>query len=163
MNKMCFLFTFAFLLGIIEILYFYPQLPDYIAVHFNITGSADRWGSKEHFFWTMEIVFVLLVVLFGAMPLLIRLLPVSLISLPDKDYWFAPIRKEQTINRLVNRLLLLGFMVLLFMDGIFYLSIKANLTDRPALPPDLLWSMIVIFLTFTIVWTISLIKSFRQP
>ena len=163
MKKMCLFFIFAFLLGVIEMLFFYPQLPDYMAVHFNLAGSADRWDSKSDFFWTMETVFALLVALFGTLPLIIRRLPVSYINIPNREFWFAPERKEQTTNRLVDQLLFIGAMALLLMDGVLYLSMRANLVDRPALPSELLWGMIIVFFVVNIVWTMSLIRSFRQP
>jgi uncharacterized membrane protein len=163
MKKIHLFFAIAFFLGILEVIYFYPQLPNRMAVHFNASGAADGWGSKDHFFLTMEVVFALLVVLFGGLPLLLRRVPVSLINLPNKDYWFAPERKDQTMDRLISQLLFFGAMALLLMDGVMYLSFHANFSEKPIMRPEWLWGMIVAFFVVNIVWTISLIRSFRRP
>jgi uncharacterized membrane protein len=163
MKRMHLFFAFAFFLGIVEMLYFYAQLPDRMAIHFNASGSADGWGPKDHFFLTMETVFALLVVLFGALPLLLRRLPVSLINMPNKDYWLAPERREQTMGRLVSQLLFVGAMALLLMDGILYLCFYANFLEKPTMHPELLWGMIIGFVAINIIWTVSLIRSFRRP
>jgi len=156
-------FALVIVLAVGEALYFYPLIPDCMAVHFNASGRADGWGSRDHFFLTMGIVFALLVALFGGLPMLIRRLPVSLINLPNKDYWLAPERKQQTLDRLIDQLLFVGTMALLLLDGVSYFTFKANLSSKPALPVEWLWGLIAAFLIINVIWTISLIRSFRRP
>jgi uncharacterized membrane protein len=163
MKKMHLFFAFAFFLGIIEMLYFYPILTNRMAVHFNAFGMADGWGTKDHFFLTMETVFVLLVVLFGALPLLLQRMPVSLINMPNKDYWLAPERKDQTMDWLIDQLLFVGAMALLLMDGFLYLCFHANFSENPIMQPEWLWGMIIIFFSVNIVWILYLIRCFRRP
>jgi len=163
MKRMYLFFVFAFLLGGIEMLYFYPLLPDRMAVHFNADGAADGWGPKSHFFMTMETVYAVLLILFGALPLLLRRLPESLMNLPNKNYWLAPERKAQTMDRLMGQLLFVGAMALLLMDCVLYLSFTANFSTRPFLQPELLWGIIAVFFTASIAWTVFLIRSFRLP
>ncbi len=163
MRKMYLFFVSAFLLGGIEMLYFYPLLPDRMAVHFNAAGAADGWGPKNYFFMTMEAVYAVLLLLFGALPLLLRRLPESLMNLPNKDYWLAPERKAQTMDRLMGQLLFVGAMALLLMDCVLYLSLKANFSARPFLRPELLWGIITVFFIASIAWTIFLLRSFRLP
>lgn len=163
MKKMHLFFAFAFLLGICEVFYFYPLLPERMAVHFNASGTADGWGTKDYFFLTVGTVFLLLLVIFGGLPQLLRHIPASLINLPNKNYWLAPERRAQTMDRLVNQLLFVGAMALLLMDGIVYLCFRANFSEKPVLQPEWLLAMIVVFIAINIVSTISLIRSFRRP
>lgn len=163
MKKMHIFFSIVFFTGIIELLYFYPLLPDRMAVHFNASGNADGWGTKDHFFLTIETLFSLLVVLFLALPLVLYRTPNSLINLPHKDYWLTPDRREHTIGRLVNQLLFVGAMTLLLMDGILYMCFQANFSVKSMIHPEWLWTMIACFIAINIICTISLIRSFRRP
>lgn len=163
MNRIRLFFAFAIVLGIIEALYFYPLLPDRMAVHFNASGRADGWGPKGPFFLTMGTVFTIMTALFSGLPSLIRLVPVSLINLPNKDYWLAPERKEETMRRITNQFFFIGAMALLLLDGVFYFTLKTNLSGTPVLPTKWMWGMIIGFFIVNIVWTISMIRSFRRP
>jgi uncharacterized membrane protein len=163
MNKVRLLFAFAIILGIMEALYFYPLLPDRMAIHFNASGAADGWGPKLPFFALYGVIVVIMSLLFWGLPLVIRLVPESLINLPNKEYWLAPERKKQTLDRLSDQMLFTGCMALLLMDGILFLVIKTNLSAIPALPTEWMWGLIVVFIAANVVWTINLIRSFRRP
>ncbi len=112
---------------------------------------------------TMEAVYAILLLLFGALPLLLRRLPESLMNLPNKSYWLAPERKAQTMDRLMGQLLFVGAMALLLMDCVLYLSFTANFSARPFLQQELLWGIIAVFFAASIGWTVFLLRSFRLP
>src|SRR5689334_19191939 len=66
-----------------------PQLPERVASHFKVAGTPDGWMSRSAYLWTFA-------GLTGGMSLFIltlfyclRFLPVSLINLPNRDYWLA--------------------------------------------------------------------------
>jgi uncharacterized membrane protein len=157
------IFASAIIPAIIEGLYFYPVIPDCMAVHFNASGTADVWGSKTHFFLTFGVMITMMAVLFGGLGALIRRLPDALITLPNKDYWLAPERREQTHERISDQLLIIGSLTLLLMDGILYLSLSANLRGGPAISAEWLWGMIIVFIIINIVWTVNILRSFRRP
>jgi eukaryotic-like serine/threonine-protein kinase len=77
-----------------------PELPQRIASHFGVNGKADGWMTRET--WQKTVF------LFGtffplAMPLimgLIRFIPDRFVNIPNRAYWLAPERKEQTLSRL---------------------------------------------------------------
>lgn len=163
MNKTRLLFACAIIIGVMEAVYFYPLLPDRMAVHFNASGRADGWGYKQQFFETFGLVYNMMAILFWGLPFLIRRVPESLINLPNKDYWFAPERKEETMQRMINQFLFIGAMTLLLLDGVFYFTVKANLSDTPVLPAEWMWGMIIGFFIINIAWVVSLLRSFRRP
>ena len=134
-----------------------------MAIHFNASGRADGWGYKHQFFVFYGVIVAVMSLLFWGLPLVIRLVPESLINLPNKEYWLAPERKKQTLDRLSDQMLFTGCMALLLMDGILFLVIKANLSAIPALPTEWMWGLIVVFIAANVVWTINLIRSFRRP
>jgi len=163
MKKTHLFYLIAVFLGIIQGVYFYPLLPENMAVHFGADGQADGWGSKDGFYQGMGIVFAIMTVLFGAMPWILRAAPDSIINLPNKDYWLTPERRENTIERLAEQMLLFGSIALLFLDGTLYLCFQANYSAKAAMNAKLLWGMIGGFAAITIVWILSLIRSLRRP
>jgi uncharacterized membrane protein len=162
-KKMHLFLAFAVLLGVIECFWFYPLLPTRVAVHFGAGGAANGWGTKDGFFTTLGITYLILVVVFGALPLLFRLTPDSMINLPNKEYWLSPERREETHDRLANQMLFVGGMAILLLDAIFYLCFQANISDKPALNPDMLWILIGVFFAVSIAWTINMLRSYRRP
>ena len=163
MNKTRLLFACAIIIAIMEAIYFYPRIPDRMAIHFNATGTADGWGPKLQFFETFGLIFNMIALLFWGLPLLLRRVPDSMINLPNKDYWLAPERKQQTLDRIVNQLLGFGAMTLLLLDAVFYLCLRANLADKPALSADWMWGLLIVFITINIFWIIAMLRSFRLP
>ena len=53
---------------------------------------------------------------------LIRVLPTELINLPNKEYWLAEPRREQTLNQIQSDMLTIGGITCWLMIGIFHLS-----------------------------------------
>ncbi len=163
MNKVRILFTFAIILGIMEALYFYPLLPDRIAVHFNASGAADGWGPKLPFFEVFGLIFTMMALLLWGLPLLLRRIPDAMINLPNKDYWLAPVRRKQSLDRIMDQMLFMGAMTLLLLDGVIFLSLKANLLSTPVMQAELMWGLLIVFITINIVWIVSLIRGFQRP
>lgn len=163
MNKIRLLFALAIILGVIEAIYFYPRIPDRMAIHFNAAGTADGWGPKLRFFETFGLIFNMIALLFWGLPLLLRRVPDSMMNLPNKDYWLAPERRKQTLDRIVGQLLFFGAVTLLLLDGVLYLCLRANFADKPALSADWMWGLLIVFITINIFWIISMLRSFRLP
>jgi uncharacterized membrane protein len=162
-KKMHLFLAFALLLGVVECLWFYPLLPARVAVHFGAGGAANGWGTKDSFVTTLAATYCVLVIVFGALPFLFRLIPDSMINLPNKDYWLSPERREETYDRLTNQVLLIGGLTLLLIDTIFYLCFQANMSEKPSLNPDLLWILLGVFFAVTIAWTIRMLRGYRLP
>jgi len=163
MKKMRVLFVAAVMLGIAEMYIFYPQMPERMAVHFNATGAADGWGPKDGFFKAMGIPFAILAILFGTLPLFLKRLPDALINLPNREYWLAPERRDETMSRLAGLLLLLITLTLLMMDGILYLCFRANQGAAVGIPAGLLWAMIGGFVISSGAAVIYILLRFRRP
>jgi uncharacterized membrane protein len=163
MSTMRMLYLASIALAFIEGLTCYSYIPARMAIHFNASGAADGWGYKQQFFIFYGVMVGVMSLLFWGLPLIIRLVPASMINLPNKEYWLAPERKELTLARLSDQMLFTGCMALLLMDGILFLVIKANLSAVPVFPAAWMWGLVVVFIAANIVWTINLIRSFRRP
>jgi len=78
-----------FAAAIYEIVTTYPDLPQQIAVHFDASGQPDSVGEKNVFYAFFVGLLVFLNILFFSISLLIRKIPLSMISVPWKSYWCA--------------------------------------------------------------------------
>jgi uncharacterized membrane protein len=152
----------AVIIAAIEMLYFYPLMPERMAVHFNESGIADGWGDRQHFFTTFGILYGLMIFLFAGFGLAIRFIPEAWINLPNKSYWLAPERKKKTYDTITDQMLFLGGITMLLMDGVMYLSFSANLLPNPAMPAEIIWLMLALFIVITLVSIIYIVRSFRK-
>lgn len=84
------------LCGLVQVGYYAPLLPDVVASHFGYQGMANGWMSKTLFI-IVHLAMLVLIVLMRMFSINFRL-PQSkqFISLPQKDYWLADERREQT-------------------------------------------------------------------
>ncbi|HMK61260.1 MAG TPA: DUF1648 domain-containing protein [Dissulfurispiraceae bacterium] len=161
MRKQLAIMVFIILASLAQILYYYPQLPDVIASHFNASGTANGWQPKRAFFAIYGGVLVLLVLVFSGSALFMDRIPYSLINLPRKDYWLAPERRDETFLFINNQMLMFGNATLLFIFIVFQLVIKENLTHQNLLSPPIMLPLLGVYILATIVWTVRFILRFR--
>ena len=90
--------TLSVLLAIAMIVgaWYYPQLPDTVASHFSASGEADGWMSRGGFIIFYAALMVFLYGTFVGTGYLMRVLPDSYINVPNKNYWLAPVRREES-------------------------------------------------------------------
>jgi uncharacterized membrane protein len=142
-------------------LYYYALLPAKVASHFGPGGHPDAWTSKEEFITFYFIIVSVITVLFTALPYLVTLLPVSLINLPNKDYWFAPERSEETLKFLRNYPLWFASATVLLVIDIFHQVFVVNIGKAASLDHPTL--SIVLYMGFCLAWTVGLFLRFRKP
>jgi uncharacterized membrane protein len=154
-------FIILLLLCIAHAAYYYPLLPDRVASHFGASGQPDAWSSKVSFVKIYVIVVVFMAVLFPGIGLILRMIPVALINLPDKDYWLLPERRQETIAFLSRQFLWFGSATLLLLLDIFHQSFRVHLGKAQALEHP--WASVVAYVLFTTFWSIALIVKFKLP
>lgn len=146
-----------FFLG--QLIYYYPQLPERIASHFNASGEADGWMSKSAFivFETGLLTFILGV--FFCVSYFMPKLPNGLINLPNKDYWLAPERRAETFRIMRGKMETFQIPLLLLLISINQLTVRANLNGENLSPVS--WLVLGAFLIYTAVWAFNLNKNFK--
>jgi hypothetical protein len=86
--------------------------------------------------------------------------PASLINLPNKSYWLAPERREETMDRLASSFEVFACATVLLLIVVFELTSLAtrggNLATNYFLP------VLVSYLVFTAGWTVALIRTFAN-
>lgn len=151
--------SFLFSLFLCQIVYYYPNLPEKVAVHFNAFGEPDKWASKRSYLVFQIILLVFTAVITFGLPLLLKKLPASATNIPNKAYWLAPERRNRTFSILQKRFEWFGVGLCALMISINQLAIRANLLDQNLAAVS--WYVLGAFLLFVIVWSVRLCKDFK--
>jgi len=146
------------------ILYSVPELPELVAVHFNAAGRANgfmtRTGCRD-FMLASTLGMPLLIVI--ATTLLPRVLPASLINIPNRDYWLAPERAHDSLVFLSEQGLWFGCILVLFLASVDGMLVKANAVSPPEFPNALLIAMLILFFCAVGAWGLRMLRRFRAP
>jgi serine/threonine-protein kinase len=150
------------LLGVLlaQSVYYYPNLPDIVASHFDGSGKPNGWMSKSAFFMFEAVILLLILAEFTLLPFLIKKSPDRLISLPNKDYWLAEKRRDQTFASLGHYFEWFSILLVSLFIVINQLVFQANLT-RQNISSEAIWLAIGGFTALVVVWSVKFIRLFR--
>ncbi len=95
-------FLFILALCVFQALHYYPLLPDKVASHFGPSGKPDAWSTKSVFVTLYLAVIGGCALFFLGLGFIIRVIPRSLLNLPNKAYWLAEERREQTYDFMLS-------------------------------------------------------------
>lgn len=109
----------------------FERLPQRMATHFDVSGKADGYQTRDGFAWTSVLISLALLALFAVLPAILARLPERMINLPNKDYWLVPERRAQILERLTKMGDWLGCATIGLLTGVFELVIRANLAGAP--------------------------------
>jgi uncharacterized membrane protein len=151
------------LLASAQYAYYAPRLPEIVGSHFGASGAANGWQTKAAFFTTEILIVALAAVLGFGVPRMIAAVPVSLINLPNKSFWLAPDRREETICYLQMHMAWIACALLAFLLFVMELVFRANLQQPPRLNSAALITGLAAFLSFAAISTIRLIIHFAKP
>lgn len=143
--------------------YYYPRLPDRIASHFDVAGRPNAASSKWEFLGVHVLMVGLLCAIFIALPAFIHRLPTALINLPRKDYWLAPERRTETLDRFRDQLTWVGCASILFTIAVLQLVFEFNLEEGKEFSASSIWILIGIFIVFLLAWTIRMLRGYSVP
>ncbi len=137
-------------------------LPDIVASHFNAAGQADGFMPRmiyQCFMYTI-IVFVPLVLM--TFPARAFRHPNARINIPNRDYWLAPVRREQTIEFLAKQPPRFAVLLLIFLCYVYWLVARANQQPFPMLPAREFLGGLIAFLLAVLLWAVAFIGHFRR-
>jgi len=156
------LFPIAIVGVLVYLLTTIPSLPERVASHFGASGMANGYMSRDGYrifiiaFAVGAPLFVVAVV--GLLP---RAFP-GAINLPDRDYWLAPERRDDTLGYLFGWACSLGSLLALFIAAIHSAVMVANAYEPPRLPGTLFVILLVAFGVGMLVWVVALMSHFRR-
>lgn len=147
----------------VELIYYYPLIGDVAASHFDYNGAPNGYQNKAMFFATWILVLGLFMLVGFVVPALLNRVPTALLNLPNKDYWFAPERRTQTLRRFADHFAWFGVAGLALVVAIMNVAMRANLATGQQLAPTWFWLPLAVFLVFFIWWVARLLAMFRLP
>ncbi len=154
-------FCAVLIAAIVHVVLALPHLPDPIASHFNVTGMADAWISKQTFVVFQLILVIVLSPIFVGMPFLMRKIPRALINLPNKDYWLADERIDASARFMHQRMLMLGIVTFVFFMLLNQFVFAANMMESPQLS-DQFFYVIIIYIVYVCYWSAVLWLRFKK-
>ena len=148
------------LLGAAQYAYYARRLPEVLGSHFAGNGAVNGWQTKAAFFG-MELGIVVLAAVVGfAIPRIIGAMPVSLINLPNKEFWLGPERRGESLLYIRAGSAWFGCALLAFLLFVMELVFRANLQTPPRLNSAALVPALVAFLVFSGGSTVRLVVRF---
>lgn len=114
-------------------------------------------------FLAVEIlVIVVATVVTLGVPRIIAAMPVSLINLPNKQFWLSAERRDQTLSYLATQFAWFGCAPLTFLLFVLELVFRANLRTPPRLDTSAFVIPLLTFLAFAAVWSIRFVLRFSR-
>ena len=147
-------------LVVAQSLYYYPRLPAVVASHFDAAGQANGWSTRTVFVLFQLSIAAVVTLVFLGLPVLLRGVPVSLWSLPHKEYWLAPDRQATTIADLEDRFSWFGVATIVLLLCVFQLAIEANFRPDHRLANSVIWPMLAAYVVAVLSFAASLIARY---
>ena len=138
-------------------------LPDQVAIHFHGGGTPDAWASK----WVNAIIFMAiqipLFLLFISAGRLTLKMPVSWISLPNKEFWLKLENRAELETRFSTLMEEFGVVLFLLLFIVGLLTLDANLSDPVRLNEPLFLSFFIGFVLYVPYWLVKLFRRLKVP
>lgn len=154
------LYLLMLVLGVLQWVHVYPQLPETMASHFAANGTPNGWQSKQAFFLVTAVIIALTAIPSFVVPRLLGSLPASMINLPHKTYWLAPEHRKETLRFFRSLMACFGCALLFLLLYAISQAINANLPGIRHFDSQGMWYVLGGFMLFTLVWTIYLLRYF---
>jgi len=156
------IFVFLLFVGLVQANYQAAHLPRVIATHFGQGGMANGWQTKGVSFYTEAVLILLAASIAFGVPRLIEMLPVSLVNLQNKEYWFAPERRADTLAYFRAQFAWFACALLAFLLVVYELVFRANLVFPHQLNTAAFVTVLFTFLAFVVIWAVRLIIHFSK-
>jgi len=156
-------FGLLLLLWVVQIALYGPRLPDPVGSHFHLDGTADGCSSRSSFILYYGGLYAFVALVFFVITVVIKRIPSCLISIPYKDYWLSPERREVTLGFLSDRLLAMSNATLCLLLGVFQVTILANLSAEAGFVAAANWVLIGGYLIYNLFWMVQLFAKLRRP
>lgn len=138
------------------------DLPEKVATHFNAAGRADGWGARAEFLWFFGMLGLLSPLLVPAIMGMLRILPERWLNIPQKDYWMQPENRGEIGRFLFPASFWIAAANVLFVAGLFYLTVEANRQSPPVLNGGGILVLTGGFLLAVLVWVVYVVRFFTK-
>jgi uncharacterized membrane protein len=157
-----FLFLLLVMFAFLQCVQVNPQLPDVMASHFDAHGTPNGWQPKATFFILIGVVIVVCAIPAFIVPRRLPTMSAERINLPNKSYWLAPERRDETWRFFRVQMAWWGCALLFVLLYALFQAINANLPSVGHFNSEGMWYVLAAFLLFSVTWTIHLIRHFSK-
>ncbi len=146
------------LVSLVEAVRQWNSAPGIVPSHFDAAGSPNAWSSRDAFFAFQVAVTLGVAALFLGIAWLLKATPARLINLPNRSYWLAPERRDETMDRLASSFEVFACATVLLLLVVFELTSRAS--RGGTLGTNYFLPVLVTYLVFSAGWTVALIRTF---
>ncbi|HTP39248.1 MAG TPA: hypothetical protein VMI92_06695 [Steroidobacteraceae bacterium] len=138
------------------------RLPELMAAHFDASGAASGYMMRSSYLTFMSAIA-------AGVPLFIALLQslairqATSLRIPNRDYWLAEERREDTQAYLNLQGMRFGLLLAAFLCYVHWLVVQGNAAQPPRLSNAMFIPALVFFLLVTGLWAGSFYFHFRRP
>jgi uncharacterized membrane protein len=140
------------------------DLPAIVAVHFDAGGKPNGFTTREgcrQFMLVLTLGAPVFIVFVTA--LIPRLIPATMINIPNRAYWLAPERADESIGFLSEQGIWFGCIFLVFAACIDELLVQANSTAPPMFPTGLFMGSMALLFAAIGIWAARMFRRFSRP
>ena len=138
------------------------DLPPVVASHFGVGGTANGFMGRGTYTTFMLAMVVAVPALIGFSGQLVRILPLQLINLPNKQYWLAPQRRAATLESLFSLGVPLALALAVFLCFVHWLVVHANAVQPARLSESSLFAGLAVFGVAMALWLVILFRRFGR-
>ena len=147
--------------AVLQTIFYYPQLSDTVASHFDGHGRPNDWMPRLVFCLVYLVMMAILWFSFIFLPERAIGWRSAAWNIPNSKYWLAPERREQTVAWVLDQTMWCGVVTELFMIGVFQLAFEANLKTHAMLSGEVWWLLLGYFL-YIAVWLVWFLVHFMR-
>lgn len=145
-----------------QLLFYYPNLGDSVATHYDELGRANNIMPKTVFL-VFEVALLILIVGEALLiPALFERIPPRSLNFPHRDYWLADERRESTYSFIRDSFGAFGVVMVAFFIAVNQIVLRINVT-REAIPVWMLVAVVAVFAAALLIWLIRFVRRFRRP
>ncbi len=150
------------LLAVAQNAWYWGQLPDRVATHFNSEGTPNDWMTKTNATIIMSGFQIGMPFFLIAVTLLAARLPASMVNIPHREYWLHPDRHASSIGYVQLFMNWIAVVFSLFALAINHLVFMAN---RDGVGLNTVWFgvLMAVFLVTVFLLVAKLLYHFRMP
>lgn len=154
-------FLILMLSGSLFVLHTNSLLPPLMVSHFTASGAPNGFMTRTTYTATMLGLMIGIPCFMAFLPLSFPRLPTSLINIPNRTYWLAPERAQQTIYKLHQWMMVFSCLTLMFLGYVHWLVVQSNQRVPPAMGNYEIYGGLFVFLALTAIWSVGLHRQFR--
>lgn len=140
----------------------YDHWPAEVATHFDLQGNPNGWMSREANLAAYGVLAMGMPAFIYGIFSLASFFPTQLINLPRREYWLAPERRDATLRELRRQSLWLGCLIVLFVAGLYVVTLEANQQNPAVLSSDSVLLLLGGFFLGMAVWVVLLLRRFLR-